>query len=179
MKRPLNYIIIITVLVFLYAGCKKNGISNGQEIYFQLDYLNYAWGYQHNGYIIDGEGNVLTYENPANWNFPDDNSLLTSRQISDNLSKCHSTGMKVSPEELKKYSSYIKNIASSKVSAIRNVANDSGSTQFLCFQASGTESTYKAHLVKMDGDFTCENLNFFSKKVVTWMKDIHEKLPRN
>jgi hypothetical protein len=31
----------------------------------------------------------------------------------------------------------------------------------------------------MDGDFTCENLNFFSKKVVTWMKDIHERLPRN
>ena len=48
---------------------------------FQLEYVNYAWGYQHNGFIIDNEGNVLTYSNPENWNFPDKDFSLTESQV--------------------------------------------------------------------------------------------------
>ena len=33
-------------------------------------------------------------------------------------------------------------------------------------------------LIKMEGDFTCENLNFFSKKVSAWLKNIHGSLSK-
>ena len=28
----------------------------------------------------------------------------------------------------------------------------------------------------MEGDFTCENLNFYSKKVFMWLKNIYDDL---
>jgi len=30
----------------------------------------------------------------------------------------------------------------------------------------------------MEGDFTCENLNFFTKKVTTWLKNINDTLEK-
>ena len=39
--------------------------------------------------------------------------------------------IKIPKAELQKYSNYIKNIASSKVSALKNVADDAGSAEYI------------------------------------------------
>jgi hypothetical protein len=180
MKSFLEKIILITLTVLFIIGCKKNYIiSDKQAILFQLEYVNYAWGYQHKGFIIDNEGNVLTYSNPEDWNFPDNNFTLNESQVADNINKCFQTSKKIPKEELHKYTNYIKNIASSKITALKNVAADAGSLEFICYQFSESTGTYKGSLIKMEGDFTCENLNFYSKKVVAWMKDINNNLSGN
>jgi hypothetical protein len=140
--------------------------------------MNYVWGYQHSGFYIDNAGNILTYKNPQNWNFPDKDLNLTESQILSNLESCIKTGRKISSGELKKNAGYIKNISSSKVTALKNVAADAGSIEYLCFQFSEKSGTYKGTLIKMEGDFTCENLNFFSKKVAVWLKNILENIDK-
>jgi len=171
-------ILSIVLLVLSLAGCKKNyAISEKQSILFEFEYVNYAWSYQHNGFLIDNEGNVLTYNNPENWNFPDSEFRLSESQVAENISKCMHSGIKATREELQKYSNYIDNIAASKVTALKKVAADAGSTEFICYQFSENPGMYKGSVIKMEGDFTCENLNFYSKKVVEWMKNIHGSIP--
>lgn len=180
MKLSPGKIILIILLLLFITGCKKNYIiSDKQAILFQFEYVNYAWGYQHNGYIIDNEGNILTFSNPENWNFPDNDLRQTGAQVAENIRKCTDTGKKIPLEELQKYSNYIKNIALSKITAIKNVAADAGSVEFVCYQFSEGTGMYKSYLIKMEGDFTCENLNFYSKKVSTWMRDINDSLTGN
>ena len=85
----------LSFLILFMTGCKKNYVINEkQKILFQFEYVNYAWGYQHSGFIIDNEGNVLTYENPENWNFQDNNHNLSEIQVSENISKCKHSGKK-------------------------------------------------------------------------------------
>ena len=74
--------------------------SENQQILFQYEYVNYAWGYQHNGFIIDNEGKILTYNNPENWNFREKESNLTEAQVAENISKCKDSGKKISHDEL-------------------------------------------------------------------------------
>jgi len=162
--------------IFFISCQKDHGISKKQAILFQLDYVNYAWGYQHNGFVIDNEGNILTYNNPQDWNFPDNELTLFESQVEENISKCVPTGRKITSDELKKYSNYIKNIASSKVTALKNAGADAGSHEYICYQFSESTRKYKGHIIKMEGDFTCENLNYYSKKVVVWMKNINSVL---
>lgn len=178
MKRnSIKIFFFITVL--LATGCKKNIVINeNQAVFFQVEYVNYAWGYQHKGFIIDNKGNVLTYSNPENWNFPDKELTISESQVKENIGKCFNTGKKVPSEELRKYAGYIKNISSSKVTAVKNVAADEGSTQYICYQFSDKSGMYKGYLIKMEGDFTCENLNFFSKKVSIWLKNIYGTLDK-
>lgn len=162
-----------------FFGCKKvHMVSQGQKILFQQEYVNYAWGYQHNGFIIDSEGNVLTFDKPDKWNWPDKNNMLSETQVNENISLCTSTGKKIPKAELQKYVNYIKYISSSKVTAPRHVGADMGSLVYSCYQFLESSSTYKAATIKMEGDFECENLNFYSKRVVVWMKDIFLNISR-
>lgn len=180
MKSYSEKIFFAFSLFLIITGCKKNNIINDkQAILFQFDYINYAWGYQHNGYIIDKEGNVLTYNNPEVWNFPDNDFSLSESQVAQNIGNCLPSNKKISKEELQKYTNYIKNIASSKVSALKNVAADAGSSEFICYQFSEITGMYKGYIIKMEGDFTCENLNFYSKKIAAWMKGINNSIPKN
>lgn len=179
MKISLLKILLPALLILSVTGCKKNSfISEKQTIIFQYDYINYAWGYKHNGFIIDNGGNILTYNNPEDWNFMDKDMVLTEKQVAANIAKCQVSGKKISPEELQKFTAYIKNIASSEVTAPKNAAADAGTAEYLCFQYSASTNAYKGYLIRTEGDFTRENLNFYSKKVVIWMKDINLSLTR-
>ena len=177
MKSNLIKITAIVILVFFFKGCKKDHIiSDRQQIFFQYNYINPAHGFQHYGFLIDNKGNVLTYNNPEEWNYHDKFFILTENQVTENINKCELSGEKIPKEELHKYVNYIRNISSSKVSARRNVAKDTGTTEFICFQFSENTGAYEGHLIKMEGDFTCENLNFFSKRIAAWMRDIENNI---
>ena len=179
MKTFFIYIIFVLLIAFTISGCKKNvAIDEKQEILFQVDYVNYAWGYKHNGFLVDNQGNILTYKNPQVWNFPDKDFNLSESQVRDNIGNCLNTGKKIPNEELKKYANHIKNISSSKVTALKNVSADAGSIEYICYQFSEKTGIYKGTLIKMEGDFTCENLNFFTKKVTTWLKNINDTLEK-
>ena len=176
----LGFIRLISILIIAFSACgcqKDHLVSAGQDILFQREYINYAWGYQHNGYIIESNGNVLTFNNPLKWNFPDKDKKLTEQQVKENISSCTLTGKKVPKNELQKYINYIDNISFSKVTAVKNVGADMGSLVYYCYQFSENSSTYKASIIKMEGDYECENLNFYSKRVVDWMEDIFLKSP--
>lgn len=170
-------IFLFLLTAFFSTGCRKNIVINEkQAILFQVDYVNYAWGYQHNGFMVDNEGNVLRYKNPQSWNFPDKDFNLSESQVSENLKVCDYSGKRISKDELQKYANYIKNISSSKITALKNVAADAGSLEYICYQFSEKSGNYKGYLIKMEGDFTCENLNFYSKRVSLWLKNINDTL---
>ena len=180
MKLSLTKIILISALILIETGCKKSHvISENQQILFHFEYINYAWGYHHKGFIIDNKGNVLTFDNPEDWNFPDKENIISEKQVSENITKCRHSGKIIPSDELQKYTNYIKNLASSKITAMKNVAADAGSYEYFCYQYSESNKTYKSYLIKMEGDFTCENLNFYAKKVAVWMKAIESSLSEN
>jgi hypothetical protein len=180
MKLSAGYITVMLLLTLAFTGCKKNlGISSRQAILFEYQYVNYASDYKHYGFLIDNEGNVLEYKNPEAWNFPDKDLRISEIQVAENLAFCTHTGITIPKSDLVKYSNHIKNLASSKISAMKNAADDAGSAQYICYQYSENTGMYKGTIIKMEGDFTCENLNFFSRKVADWMKNISSSIPFN
>lgn len=177
MKKFSVYILLL-LSALSFESCKEKPhiINLEQVILFQMDYINFAWGYHHHGFMIDSDGRILTYENPEKWNFADDNLILTEDQIAENISMCRILPERIPLETLNKYSSYINNIAGSKITARRQTGADAGTLQFICYKFSGNSMMYKGFLIKTEGDFTEENLNFYSKKVVSWMKEINENI---
>ncbi|NSW95509.1 MAG: hypothetical protein HPY62_12445 [Bacteroidales bacterium] len=176
MKLSVIKILFAVTLLMPFPGCKKNYLlSEKQIVLFQFEYR----GEQHSGFIIDNEGNVLVYSNPEGWNFPDTNMILTEEQVYENLEKCVFTGKKIPGEELRKYAVHIPNITMSKVTAARNTGAGIGTIRFLCYQYSESTETYKVSVIRTEGDYTSENLNFYSKKVIAWMRGINNNLTRD
>ena len=175
MKKSITFIVLIIILVT--TGCKKtHNLNERQHILFQYDYVNYSWGYIHEGFYINDEGQIMHYSNPGTWNHFSPDYILSEKQLAENLSACTISDMKINKEDLVKYSSYIDNISSSKVTAQKNVAMDAGTGIYICYSFDEQNSIYKGKLIRMEGDFTCENLNFYSKKVTAWLSDINDKV---
>jgi hypothetical protein len=166
-------LIIVLFLILLTGGCRKSYMQKEkQHILFQYEYINYAWGYVHEGFFVDDEGNVLYYRNPGNWNFHSQDYSITEKQIDENLSKCIRSEVKIDRVDLDKYSSFIDNISSSKITAKKSAGADAGTAVYICYTYNSQGGIYNGTLIKMEGDFTCENLNFYSKKVSMWLSEI-------
>jgi hypothetical protein len=169
--------LLITSL-FTFEGCRKTyTLSEDQKILFQYSYIRDSGNTENQGFIIDKEGNVLIYNQPEKWNFPDQGSILTQAQVAENLKSCTGTGIKVPPAELKKFESYIINLAASKVSARKTTGTEKGTFNYYCFTYSSDDATYKQVTIRTHGDFVCENFNFFARKVAEWMNLILQGLP--
>ncbi|MDD2799252.1 MAG: hypothetical protein PHV20_11730 [Bacteroidales bacterium] len=53
---------ILCAFLILNGCAKMDSISfSNQKIVFQQEYINYAWGYSHNGFFIDSTGAIYTY----------------------------------------------------------------------------------------------------------------------
>ncbi|MDY0099535.1 MAG: hypothetical protein RBR81_10065 [Bacteroidales bacterium] len=180
MKRyPFFELLTVFLLVIHVTSCRKNySLDEKQAILFQYEYVNNAMGYQHNGFYIDNEGNVLTYNNPEQWHFPDETLSINEDHVAENLAQCTHSGIKIQNEILEKYSGHIPNIVSSKVTAAKNTGADRGRIQYLCYRYDEHSHCYKGALIKMEGDFTKENLNFYSRKLTMWMKSIVDCLSK-
>jgi hypothetical protein len=177
MKFIQLHILFIIIAIITITGCKKKPVINSkQEVYFQYEYINYAYGHKHTGFLIDNEGKVLTYNNPQKWNFPDKNLNLTETQIHENIGNCIVSGKTIETAELEKYANFIRNISLSKISAMKNATADAGTTDYICYVYSPDSNNYKGYIIKKEGDFSCENLNFYSKKVSVWLKNINDSL---
>ncbi|HLN19650.1 MAG TPA: hypothetical protein VK213_01075 [Bacteroidales bacterium] len=171
----MKYLRLILLLSILLSGCRKTYmISPEQKIMFQVDITACETEFQHYGYYIDSKGNILSYSNPVNWNYCDRNSIVTTEQVEENLRMCTSSG-KVLQSELIKFSSYIDNIASSRVTSLSG-GDEKFSVKYTCFRYSGVDHSYKSYTIKTEGDYSAENLNFYTKKMVTWLKEIDMNL---
>jgi hypothetical protein len=175
MRVPVYYITLFSVAIILTSGCKKHEYVADQQqmILFQYDFRSDT---QHNGFIIDGEGNVFTYNNPEKWNFPDNDLEISEEMITENTGKCDYSGIKIPEDELVRYAKVIEFIASSKVTAPKSTGTEEGTSQYICYQYSESSQKYKGQIIKTEGDITRENLNFHSKRVASWMRDIETTL---
>jgi hypothetical protein len=172
-----NNIIVFLAIIILSGSCRKStGLNEKQDILFQVDYLNYSLGFEHRGLYIDKTGEVFSYNNPEDWNFTDDDMTISGEQMRNNIKKCKVSPNPVNSDEMMRHTAHIRNISSSKVTAQKNVAADAGTLLFICYTYSEKSDTYKGTIVKMEGNFTSENLNFYSKKLVAWLRSVSESL---
>ena len=57
--------------VLLLPACSNEEfpVPDDQEIFFEVNYVNYAWGFQNDGFLIDKMGRVRTFDKPKEWKF--------------------------------------------------------------------------------------------------------------
>ena len=89
---------------------------------------------------------------------------ISEIQVSENILKCKHSGKKIPSDELLKYTGYINNIASTKISAMKNVAADAGSYEYFCYQYSEKNESYKGYLIKDGRGFHMRKSEFLFKK---------------
>lgn len=168
--------ILFLVFLFLIIGCDKDDdilSETDQTILFQCEYVNYAWGYQHNGWIIDSAGNVRRFRKPEQWHFVDSLGLISSKDMHDNIQKTDSIILKIDKQTLLYYFEKLKDASKGKLSEPRQEMFDAGIAQFSGYLYQEDSKKFKQVILRQIGDMAFENRSAEANKIYNWMLQLN------
>ena len=170
-----TFLILLSFMILF--GCRKEKYLTTpietKGILFQYEYLNYAWGYSHQGYLIDSAGYVHGYKLPVKWNFPDSTRFLSLSQMNENLSQTDTVFFQVPKTELEIYKSKIQSAAKGLLTKPVNEMYDAGSSSFYGFIYDSNAKKYKRFLINQTGDWEIENQSEAAKTIYNWLLSIN------
>ena len=68
---------VLLLIPLFDASCETEQIEESPvEGYFQFEYINYAWGYNHSGFTVTPAGEILSFDKTTPWAFADNGVIL-------------------------------------------------------------------------------------------------------
>lgn len=171
-----NKVAFLFVFILFLSGCEKNDQSNyglKQLVLFQVEYVNYAWGYSHSGIVIDSTGNVGYFRLPENWHSPDSLGYISESDMNDNFRQLNDVPVTVTKEALVKYYSMLPEASQGKLSKPVNRMADAGATVYSGFLYFPSIKKYKQVLIRQWGDWEIENYSPEAEEIFKWLKNVY------
>ena len=164
MKRNLT----ILFLILLLTGCEMINDLHPTAI-FEVQYINYAWGYQHSGLIIDASGDVREFNLPAEWNYPDTAGYISKAAMEENLAQLGDKSCTVDKRDLQLYSDKLANAQKGKLTTPQHQMCDFGSLSYAGYIYEPGKNRYRYVLIRQTGDFYVENLSRDASEIYDWL----------
>lgn len=168
--------VLSTILIVLLNGCiETEDIYSGDttKLIFQSEYINYAWGYNHNGWIMDNTGKARSFQKTASWVFPDSLGYISEADMKKNFASCDADLKQVSTSEFNKYAQKAAGCVSGTLTKPENKMADAGAHVWAFYYYDAAKKGYKRVILEMTGDWSQQNLAANAREVVDWMKTIN------
>lgn len=169
-----NYIFLLSLL-FLLNGCNDLEEQNQTALtmlIFQTEYTNYAWGYNHQGWMLNNSGQVKRFLKSANWVFPDKDGYISSSDMQKNMAACDSVTSVVTPAVFESYASKALNIGNETLGESVNEMFDAGEVKYVYYRFDPAKDRYQMIVLSRWGDFKQDNLASNASGIVEWMKSV-------
>lgn len=163
------------MIVFLFCrSCEKDvyDAPEDQPVYFEYHFINYAWGYQDFGWLIDGEGKIRSYEHPDGYNLGTHGNYLSLEQLEYNLEQADSIIGEISRSVLDKKKDLIPAAAEGEIEDFQRHGADMGLGVFSCYLYDPVEDAYQYVMLSTSGDHQANNLAREAEKLVDWLKGL-------
>ena len=170
-----KYHIAFSVLFFvLVMACEREYYEGpeDQPVYFEYQYINFAWGVAFNGWMIDNEGNVRGYDFPENYRSPDSLGYLSTEDLNYNLSQTDTLLQNIKQKELERYTRLISGAADGALSDRTTRGADMGASILSCYAYDHSTGLYKHVLLSQAGDQEQFNQSSEAEELVEWLKEL-------
>jgi len=177
-------LLFLMLLLFLFAftNCEKDNSTSPQpdtgSILFQYYYENYAWGYVHNGFLIDSSGVVHVFSNPDGWNFHSYDTTIQGSLLNANLIYSESVDT-IEQTVLKEKLALVSEATTGELYQTGLVMCDGGISCYYAYTYNSDIKLYTPISLYQGGDFEIKNTNTTAQELADWLasiwKDINEK----
>lgn len=171
MKPLISYLFFL----FLLVACTKEDDSYSGDpdtLVFQSEYINYAWGYNHSGWMMDNSGTAKRFLKKAPWVFPDSLGYISEVDMKKNLGACDSVIAKVDKKEFTQNAEKALTCKNGPMTKARMTMADAGESILAFYLYEPANKRYKRVILSMVGDWSQENLAPNAAVVTEWMKGV-------
>ncbi len=171
--RFLLGIVLSAAIGFASCGASKSLQELPAEtILFDVFHVNYAWGFDCGGCVVDAGGNVRRYDCrelrdsilSEAWRGREE-ELLARRYRMKDSAICH-----VEPDELAAMRALIREASLTPPSEEEQSGADAGGTKFIAYLYGETKGDPTVVLLATAGDFTREPSTAEADTLVTWLR---------
>jgi hypothetical protein len=148
--------------------------AEGMQVYFEVSYTNYAWGYMHNGIFIDPQGDVYEFmykRGDKPWR-PKESRSVSPQELEDKYSHNRKLIRKIPAEELLVRHALVPAAAKGTTSKAVNTGYDAGARTFGFYLFDPAAGRYKKTVLDTQGDFSSENLAPEARELLKWLKSV-------
>lgn len=148
----------------------------GQEFLFEAAYVNYAWGRRINGYFVNRDGIVYSYNHDdADWRPKGDDSV-TGDELREKYQNLQQVGQ-VDRQKLSQMAALIPLAGQGQLSDPVGRCADFGEWQYLAYLYDADSDTYRLVLLYQAGDQARKNLSLSAEALYNWLFTITADKP--
>ncbi|NOQ71773.1 MAG: hypothetical protein GQ574_07225 [Crocinitomix sp.] len=163
---------LLAIFSLILLGCNKEKYDSIPHGYYTMVYQNFAWGYTFNGWMIDSDGNVNSFNLPEGMNGADSLGYISESELIENISNCDGIIGSVTKRKLYTQNKLINKAANGAFSEGTSHGADMGQYSYYCYQFDTDVGRYKRILLHTEGDWSYYNESNEAKAITRWMKKI-------
>lgn len=165
---PKYYFPVFVIACVLITACEKEETTcteiipneDIQQVYFQYEVYNNAWGKTHRGWYMDIQGHLNYYNLPDEWMQPDVEGYISSSDLHSNLVQADSVIYTIDAKKIVNLICRIPEVEEDFFLHRKHKSYDGGSQSLYCFKWDTEKLRHKRILLATRGDFEQENLDF-------------------
>lgn len=151
-----------------------------QKILFEVEYVNGAWGWVHNGRYIDNSGSLYSYSYPFNVNYedrwnPQRNGIYTESELFEKFNHSKEFVKQIDCNELTQMANLIPAASQGKLSDPVGVMADAGSLRYKGYLYDESKNEYIVVILREERDRYIENLSPAATIIVDWLISVTKK----
>lgn len=166
-------------LLLLFLSCIKENAEpqlKGQDVFFEINFTNFAWGDQASVIYVKSDGSVILNNGKNKFNYEESKGQLTVDQMKENIALATQIKKQLPITELNKYTSLIPNLTDTNFTKRVPAGADKGSFIFTAYKYNANENIYKAIKLAEDGDWVSNNTDPNAIIITEWLKSIQEDI---
>ncbi len=143
----------------------------GVRVFLEREYINYAWGYDHSGWIVDTAGNMISYniaKAGVTWT-PNPGGYYTAEELSAKAHHCDTLRGTVPTDTLQ----WLRTLAESSVGGAYSDTThpmvDAGTVTLFCYVYDPDSSKYRQVVLLEYGDYQFSNTAAPAIQLSDWM----------
>lgn len=155
----------------------NDSVENNQNILFEVQYINFAWGYQHSGFYINKKGEVFNYKYDNNfvvWK-PNKDNYYTEEELLNKYKPNNTLVGTIDKYTVSNKNKLIIQAMQSNYSDTTQIGADQGTTSYICYFYNSIKNKYLEIVLEQDGDWNYKKESLESDSLVKWLKDISKK----
>ncbi len=171
-----GYLLVLFMTVTL-AGCNVFNNNSGkdfQKYLFEVQYINYAWGYIHSGFYINKKGEIYQFRydrDSEQWRSNPDN-YYTEEELKDKYSPNHEFVATLEKSDVLAKKELIPTIMESSYSDSVQIGADQGAKRYICYYYDSKKKEYLRIIIEQEGDWSFNKQSAAADSVVNWLKKL-------
>jgi len=168
--------IIPMLLALLLFSCKDSSVNdqipNGSSIIFEVEYVNYAWGINYQGVMIDKDGKEYSY-NPAKDSTPylyHSDGLYTERELQSKYGHAKTYIKTIHSDSLNWSHNLANQVTTSAYSDTTQEGADMGELTYSVYLFRPQVNQYQQIILKVEGDYAFYNKSQRAITLAAWLK---------